>query len=221
MLGDNTPSHPNWRSLEKFSSKSSFGSVDTVFSPDSSRLAVIDPDRKILVWQLNEPQAPPLELARALGYVTKLIFSPDSQLLLGVLGLSNEEHLVYLWDIPSGKLLRTWKTKGYHFAFDPGEAALALTDYDQGKIFVFDLRTWKLLREIQAQKYLHDITFSPDGSLLVVRNQTGNIEFWDLSNGKLLRTIEGSFGRPIFSPDGKELIFSFGDGRIQIWGLPE
>jgi WD40 repeat protein len=224
MLGENDSAHPNWRSLEKLSNKSflnglSEGTV-VVFSPNSSSLAVIDADRKLSVWQLNEPQATPLELARKMDYGTNLIFSPDSQLLLGVHGSSSQEQSVYLWEISSGKLLRTWKTKGYLFAFNPGEVVLAVSDPNQNKIFLFDLRTWKLLREIQGQKYINEIVFNPDGSLLAISNSAG-LEFWDVANDKLLKTAEGAFGRLFFSPDGKELIVSTGDGRIQIWGLPE
>lgn len=222
ILGENAPSHPNWRSLDKFSGKSALSSAAVVFSPDSSRLAVIDADRKILVWQLNELQAAPLELARGLRYVTNLVFSPDSQLLLGlgVPGSAPEEQSVYLWDIPSGKLLRTWKTKGYPFVFDPSGVVLAVGDYAQNKILLFDLRTWELLWEIQGQKYISEIAFSPDGSLLVINNRS-SLTFWDIANDKSIKTIDGAFGRMVISADGKELITSMGDGRIQIWGLAE
>ena len=83
---------------------------------------------------------------------------------------------------------------------------------------LFDLRTGKLLWEMQGQPYIDDITFSPDGSLLVSTNEDG-IEFWDMASGKLLRAIEGSFYRLAFSLDGRLLAVSLPDGRIQYWGV--
>jgi WD40 repeat protein len=220
MLGENNSAHPNWRSLEKFSDKSCLGCMVIVFSPDSSRLVVIDADRKIWVWQLNEPHTAPLELAHDLAYVANLIFSPDGQFMIGAPNSSTGEASLYLWDTISGKLLRTWKMTGHQFTFHPDGVTLAVSEYAQGKILLFDLRTWKLVREIQGQKYAGEIAFSPDGSLLAISNSAG-LEVWDVINGTLLKTIQGSFGRLIFSPDGKELIVSLSDGRIQIWGLPE
>ncbi len=219
VLGKNDSQEVNWQTLENFSDQPFvLGTEAVVFSPNNSQLAVVDADRKILLWRLDDLESQPLELGREL-FVFNLIFSPDGKLLLGIPGASMEEQSLYLWDSATGALLRTWKTRGYQFAFHPSGETLAFTEYDNGKIFLYDLNTWTLVSEMQGQKYARKIAFSPDGSLLVTSGENGT-EFWETSTGKLLKMIEGStFWQLIFSPDGKLLVVTVGDGRVQVWGM--
>jgi WD40 repeat protein len=218
MLGRKVSQNVNWQTLEEFSDKPfDWDNRGMSFSPDGSLLAFIDTDRRILLWGVDDLESEPIELAREI-YVTELIFSPDSKLLLGVSG-SSEEQPLYLWDATTGKLLRTWKTKGYPFAFHPNGETLAFIEYQSGKIFLYDFGTWKLLLEMQGQKYAREIAFNPDGSLLVTSDEKG-INFWDASTGELLKTIEGSIPWQLtFSPDGNLLVVTVGDGRVQVWGI--
>jgi WD40 repeat protein len=216
VLGRNVLQNVHWKTLEEFSDEPfAWDYQGLSFSPDSSMLAFIDADRRILLWRLNNLESEPIELGSEL-YVTELIFSPDSKSLLGVSG-STEEQLLYLWDTATGNLLRTWKTRGYQFAFHPAGETLAFVEYQSGKIFLHEFGSWKLLREMQGQKYARKIVFSPDGSLLVTSDEKG-INFWDTSTGELKKTIETTVLQLVFSPDGKLLVMSLSDGRAQVWG---
>ncbi|MFT3894161.1 MAG: hypothetical protein QM730_21225 [Anaerolineales bacterium] len=216
VLGENGKEGVEWQILESYSDKPfPLGTEVIQFSPDNTKLAVIDADRKILLWNLDALDAKPVELAREI-YVTNLIFSPDSILLLGAPGASLEEQSLYLWDVASSKLLRTWKVKGDQFAFHPNGTSLAVADYEQGKISVFDLRSWELLQTLDGESHSRMITFSPDGSLLVMSSNTG-IQIRDTATGKILKTISGSYTSLMFSSDGKILVAGLSDGRIQIW----
>jgi WD40 repeat protein len=219
VLGKNSASDPDWQSLKKFSDHPSvLGTKTIVFSPDSTYLAVTDADFEILLWDLNDPMLPSKQLEGD-NFVSDLIFSPDSSFLLGV-PKSNEVHDLYLWDTSTGELLRTWKHKGYSFALHPDGVTLAVDDYDQGQLSIFRLDDWTLLQDMQGQKYVFDVTFSPDGRLLVTCGEDG-LEFWDAATGTLLKTIEGSYSHLIFSPDGKILTAGSRDGRIRIFDVSE
>lgn len=219
-LGENNPAKPNWRELKKYPDQAFDQNVQAIiFSPDGSHLAVADAERKILLWDLKNQAAPPLELAKD-TYLSDLVFSPDGNLLLGSSGNSGSESDLYLWDIANGTLLRTWKAKGYQFAFHPNGSILAAADYSSGEIVLYDLRTWTPIRKMKGPQYVRLVAFSPDGSLLLTNgDKTTNI--CDASTGKLLNSLTGYFSRLVFSPDGKMLIASLSDGRIQVFGLPE
>jgi WD40 repeat protein len=219
VLGENNAVSPNWRSLEKYPEKSfSQGTLAIAFSPESSHLAVVDTNRNTLLWNLGKLNEQPLELVKE-TYISDLVFSPDGNLLLGSDGGTDRESNLYLWEVTTGTLLRTWKTKGYQFAFHPNGTVLAAADYSSGQIFLYDLRTWQPMQSMKGPQYVSAVAFSPDGSLLVTSaDNTTNI--WDASNGKLLKSLPGFFPPLFFSPDGTTLITGLGNGRIQVFGLP-
>jgi WD40 repeat protein len=218
VLGENSRQGFHWETLEIFSDKPFPSSTEAViFSPDSTKLAVIDADRKILLWKLDTPKAKPLELGHEI-YVTNLLFSPDSALLLGAPGPSLEEQSLYLWEVSTGKLLRTWKVKGDQFAFHPNGTSLAVTDFEKNQISVLDLSTWAVVQTMEGDPSIREIIFSPDGRLLLTTSNTG-IQIWGIAAGKILKTITGSYTSLMFSPDGKTLIAGLYDGRLQVWNI--
>jgi WD40 repeat protein len=77
-------------------------------------------------------------------------------------------------------------------------------------IQLWDVATGKPARTIQAdENLLRCVAFSPDGQLLAVHSQLGNVSLWEAATGKeLLRLRTRSVGHTIaFSPDGKLLAF--------------
>jgi len=64
------------------------------------------------------------------------------------------------------------------------------------------------------------VAFSPDGTLLAAGLQDGRVKLWQVSNGKLLFTLEGHAGTVhslAFSPDGKILASGSDDNTVRFW----
>jgi WD40 repeat protein len=64
------------------------------------------------------------------------------------------------------------------------------------------------------------VAFSPDGRRLGTGSQEGLITVWDVSTGRVLRTLTGHTSgvtSVAFSPDGRRLAASSGGGVIKVW----
>src|SRR5256885_43230 len=70
------------------------------------------------------------------------------------------------------------------------------------------------------------VAFSADGKTLASGSTEDNIQLWDVSNGRELRTLRGRDDAPIdsvnsvaFSPDGKTLASGSWYGMIELWDV--
>jgi WD40 repeat protein len=126
--------------------------------------------------------------------VTSLAFSPDgTQLATG-----NELNVIMLWSLSSDtNISRSFSDSNSvarSIAASPDGKMIALGDAD-GKVVVFDARTRSVIKRLVVAPvcplklddfkgpyhpcYLNVITFSQDGSKLVVASSGGNIGRWD------------------------------------------
>ncbi len=105
-------------------------------------------------------------------YIKSVAFSPDGSKLA-----SSDQLAVILWDVASGKLLRTLKGR-YEIgnpraffqvkpvAFSPDGHTLALGNFDSA-IILWDVDNWKLMDIIRCELPINSLAFSPDGHTLV------------------------------------------------------
>jgi WD40 repeat protein len=175
-----------------------------VFSGDGKWAAgsTLDPGTKKPLVRLYHPTK--LEVSRTFTapwpegttFISPLAFSPDGKSLLGV-----AQKTVYLWDTESGKLLRSWalQTPGrvLRLAFSPTGRQVALftwytppelanardeaitpEDFPQPKVFLLDVTADEAETIVCPHGWLGQLTFSPDGKVLVVSG-TGAVHLFD------------------------------------------
>jgi WD40 repeat protein len=89
-------------------------------------------------------------------------------------------------------------------------------------IRVLNLNTGVLRNNLVHNQPLTNVEISSSGNILVSGDKTGNLNIWNLQNGKLQKMLTGhnsSINSIAISPDEKTIVSTEYDGQIKIWDL--
>ncbi len=169
-------------------------------------------------------------LLRAIGPAGDrgVVFSPDGRTLTAA-GFHMDK-LVALWDVNSGKRLRTftgqteWEADAT--ALSPNGKLLASTATDK-QILVWELATGKLLHQWKDQPFrVAALAISPDSAMLAAAGGDKLIRLLDVQTGQLIRALQGHSDwicAVAFSPDGQTIASAscdWGFHRGHAWPRP-
>ena len=121
--------------------------------------------------------------------------------------------------------LNTINTRIFDLALHPDEstiAALSVETFRQNQelqfespvIEIFDIESGDTITEIRPadNSLMHDLAFAPDGMVLAVGYNNGDVEVYDMETYELITTIVDGYGG-----EGNDLLFSL-DGQYLIGG---
>jgi RNA polymerase sigma factor (sigma-70 family) len=167
---------------------------DLVFSPDGKGLAAA-------TWELGQRTLRYWDVAtgkdlchfESRGRVGNIAFAPDGKLLASA-GLDDDkdsrDYLIGLWDVATGKRLRTLETVGDPngvlgtLAFSPDSRFLAASQgwFDNAPICVWEAATGReVCRFGRHSSLCSSLCFSPDGRSLASGGNDSVILLWDLT----------------------------------------
>jgi RNA polymerase sigma factor (sigma-70 family) len=204
------------------------GVAQAAASPDGKILAGAGTaDGTVFLWDVASGQ----EIRRLTGGrdyhgSRALAFSPDGK----TLAATGPDPSVRVWDVETGKLLRTERTDEpvYQLAFSPDGKILAFSCVDRLPLRLFEVDGWKELFVVPGGHDVRSFAFSPDGKTLAgssgllgrADQDRPWIRQYELATGKVIRQFQGHRG-PIhcvaFSPQGKTLASATSDGTIRLW----
>jgi WD40 repeat protein len=111
---------------------------------------------------------------------------------------------------------------------------LYLIKYDEPSLTYFEISVWDISAREELFSYREPRTLerywsnlflpvSPDGSLLAMPYNNGEIEVWELASGNLKYTLQGmspgELSSALFSPDGAYLAVTGLDNTLKVWEM--
>ncbi|WP_339374041.1 WD40 repeat domain-containing protein [Crocosphaera watsonii] len=150
--------------------------------------------------------------------VNSVAYSPDEKYLAS----GSWDNTVKIWEVKTGKLIRTFEGDFSSVAYSPDGRYLATyrePDFDtiENPVKIREVKTGKLIRTFEGYSIL--VAYSLDGKYLATESEN-TIKIWEVKTGKLVRTLTGHSDSVVsvaYSPDGKYLASGSWDNTVKIW----
>jgi WD40 repeat protein len=199
------------------------------FSPDGRVLAAGLFNNRVQLWQVSDGTLlHTLEHPEKLPHsVQSVAFAPDGQTIASSIG-----HEIRVWRVSDGELLHIFEPEDFasRLAFMTDGQALALLSRNT-------LRLWRMSDDALAEYMLESpfkfgrpetylnmwsANLDPNWQMLAAGSSDGMIWLWGVSDGRIVRTLEGhtaSVADIGFTADGRFLVSGAEDGTIRLWGI--
>lgn len=154
--------------------------------------------------------------------------SPDGTLL----ATAGYDQIIHLWEIASGKLLRSFPSHNgaiYDLAFSADGAVLASASGD-GTCKIWQVATGERLDTLnQPEAEQYRIAFTPDGKSIIAAGADNRIRLWTFLSKTapvINPLVAARFGHEdaivelAVSPDGSRLVTTSADRALKVWALP-
>lgn len=142
----------------------------------------------------------------------------------GSMAISFHNKKIKIWDIESGKVIRTFKGQDKdvsHVAIT--QNGLIAISVCNKSLSVWNIESGKLLHTLEGHDdVITDIAITPDSCRVISASQDTSLKVWDLVSGQELQTLLGhskSVNKVIVSPDGSLIVSMSKDGTLKVWDL--
>lgn len=203
------------------------GQSDRVVQSSNNYIATLSDDKNIrilskndfrLLQEIKHPGKNPMHI----DFLSASFSKDEKSIAISYLD-SQVKGGVKIWNWEDGKLLNSFEeTAVYYHTFAPDGKGIMTVNYDfyksQGKTQFRNLSDGKILYTLDTPTFFYNkVSFSTEGGIFAV-NYNHEIELRIISDGKLIRKLQGEFIRSIsFSPDSKFIAAGTSTGTIYIW----
>lgn len=145
----------------------------------------------------------------------------------GMLASGSDDNTVKLWDVTTGKLLRS--LIGHQdavkcLAFDPIRKLL-VSGSEDGTAMVWDSNNGELLKTIDVcDNVVYSVAFDPQGPTLACGSSESSVKLWDLTRDRGPNIFHGHRGSVYsvgFDSQGTMLVSGGNDCTVKMWHAPK
>ena len=136
---------------------------------------------------------------------------------------SSEDGSARLWDIESGKMIRSFTTEGggdvWGVAIREGDQEF-LAGCNGNRVTRYEIATGKVLTTYKHGNTVFRVALHPNGNWFAAGDYGNGLKLWDIEKGTLVRDFEGhkdGVYTLIFNADGSRLVSGDGDGEVKLW----
>lgn len=173
------------------------GSVPMALSPNGRQILRVagGPEAEYFTIQDIQATSPSLQLRAGAEWISPVsaAWSPDGTLVTVGQGVWEGAVLpTTVWDVRTGQRLFEQSSGAFESAFSPDSQVLFTASPDA--VIAWDAHSGQVLRRIEGFKawYNHITTavWSPDGHMLALGAENGDVTLWDMTGREVLDTIK-------------------------------
>ncbi|MQL88870.1 hypothetical protein Taro_021443 [Colocasia esculenta] len=174
---------------------------------------------KILrIFDLNRPDATPMEVEKSPGSVRTLSWLHGDQTILSS---CTDMGGVRLWDVRTGKIVQTLETKYPVTSAEVSPDGRYITTADGSTIRFWDANHFGLVKSYDMPCTVESASLEPrSGNKFIAGGEDMWVRLFDFHSGKELTCNKGHHG-PVhcvrFAPEGESYASGSEDGTIRIW----
>jgi len=215
----------SWQKIRTFEG---YSGVSATLSPDGKYILSGGKDATMTLWNVYSgkdirsfrgEEYPCNDHGNVHVHIRSVAFSPD-----GKYGLAGgDESVSRLWELASGRLIRTFNTGIVKsLAFSP-DGRHALSGGRNHPLKLWDIFSGKQIRSFKGHlNEVSFVTFSADGKYILSASSDRTMKLWDAGSGKTLRTFKEhglSLSAAGFSPDGRYALAGYDDTTLMLWDI--
>lgn len=186
------------------------------FSHDGQFIASASIDNTVKVWSVTEKKTIKTFGEHHEG-VNKVEFSISDNYIIS----AGYDGKLYIWDWKNENDLKEFDVK--HTAFSINTSDILVFVDTTCHLNLYDLNSLSMIKIIGH--YCGLPVFHPNGKILAIRTNNGNLQFIDIYSGKLLSVLdikhETSYDPFVFTPDGNYIVAGIWGGSIEVWDWKE